>query len=146
VKIEIKIDGSCQEPKVIVMTDRMNEEVNSILQKLSEEAPAIITGTRDECLEIIEQQDIIRIYAGSGKVIALSERGEFVLRQRLYELEEKLDSRRFIRISNSEIINLKKVQNFDLSITGTICVRFKNGSMSYVSRRYVQKIKQVLGV
>ena len=76
----------------------------------------------------------------------MTENGEYVLRQRLYELEECLDGSCFVRISNAEIINLKKVRGFDLSITGTIRVTLTDGSATYVSRRYVGKIKQVLGV
>ena len=85
-------------------------------------------------------------YASSGKVFAITEKGEYTLRLRLYELEERLDQNRFVRISNSEIINLKKVKRFDLSLTGTICVSLSDGAVTYVSRRYVSKIKQVLGV
>ncbi|MEE3451384.1 MAG: LytTR family DNA-binding domain-containing protein, partial [Acutalibacteraceae bacterium] len=69
-----------------------------------------------------------------------------ILRQRLYELEEQLNKYSFVRISNSEIINLKKVRNFDLSLSGTICVTLSDGTATYVSRRYVSKIKKVLGL
>ena len=48
--------------------------------------------------------------------------------------------------SENEIINLKKVRGFDLSFTGTICVSLSNGTVTYVSRRYVAKIKQFLGI
>lgn len=65
---------------------------------------------------------------------------------RLYEAEQRLDSRMFVRISNGEIINLKKVGGFDLSFAGTICVSLSNGTVTYVSRRYVSKIKQLLGL
>ena len=75
-----------------------------------------------------------------------TEKGEYALKFRMYELEEKLDKNCFVRISNSEIINLKKVKSFDLSLTGTICVKMKNGRVTYASRRYVSKIKQVLGI
>ncbi len=57
-----------------------------------------------------------------------------------------MDPNQFVRISNSEIVNLKKVKNFDLSITGTICVELANDTKTYVSRRYVSKIKKVLGI
>lgn len=145
-QIEIKIDKLCTEPKVIVMADKISEEVNRIIKKLSAEAPAVLAGFREDMLKILEQQIIIRIYAASGKIYAVTEEGEYTLRLRLYELEERLDKSCFVRISNSEIINLKKVKNFDLSFTGTICVSFSDGSVTYVSRRYVSKIKQALGI
>lgn len=34
----------------------------------------------------------------------------------------------------------------DLSFTGTICVRLSNGMTTYVSRRYVPKLKKILGI
>ena len=78
---------------------------------------------------------MIRIYLNSGKVVAVTDKGEYILRLRLYEIEKLLLTDQFIRISNSEIINLKKVNNFDLSFTGTICVKLSNGVTTYVSRR-----------
>ncbi len=145
-QIKIEIDQKCAEPKVIILTDKMTEEVNEIVRKLSEEKPEIIAGFREDTLEILERSDIIRIYSETGKVIAVTDRGEYSLRLRLYELEEMLAKDSFVRISNSEIVNLRKVKGFDLSLAGTICVSFTDGKTTYVSRRYVAKIKKVLGV
>ena len=145
-QIEIKIDPECREPKVIIMTDNVSEEVNEILRKLSEDAPRVITGFKEDTAEIIEPQDIFRFYASGGKVFATTAKGEFQLRIRLYEIEENRNLPGFVRISNSEIINLKKVKNFDLSFTGTICVTLLDGTVTYVSRRYVNKIKKILGI
>lgn len=145
-EIEIKIDSSCKEPKIIVVTDILTDEVKGILKKLSEDSLKMIAGFRDETLTLLEQADIIRIYTYSGKVAAVTDEGEYTLRLRLYELEERLDQECFVRISNSEIINLKKVKGFDLSFSGTICVKMCNGTVTYVSRRYITKIKRVLGI
>jgi DNA-binding LytR/AlgR family response regulator len=41
---------------------------------------------------------------------------------------------------------LNEVKSFNLKISGTICVEFFNGKSTYVSRRYVSKIKERLGV
>lgn len=38
-QIEIKLDENCDEPKIIIVTNRMSSEVHSILQKLSFEQP-----------------------------------------------------------------------------------------------------------
>ena len=145
-QIEIKIDSSCKETKVIVVTDKMDEEVHQIIKKLSEENSGLIAGFRNDTLELLDPQRMIRIYASGGKVYAVTEDGEYTLRLRLYEMEERLDKSCFVRISNSEIINLKKVKSFDLSFSGTICVSLSGGTVTYVSRRYVARIRKVLGI
>ncbi len=145
-KLEVKIDKSYPEPKIIILTASITDDINMILNKLSDNAPQIISGCKDDKLQVIEQMDLIRIYANQGKVFAVTNQGEYTLRYRLYEIEQRLNPYQFVRISNSEIINLKKVNNFDLSFTGTICVKLSNGTTTYVSRRYVSKIKKILGV
>ena len=144
--IEIKLAPEYKIPKVIILTDKVTQEINALVSRLSEEEPQLISGFRDNILRVIEQNEIIRVYSENGKIIAATDEGEYVLRQRLYEMEERLDSSKFVRISNSEIINLKKVKGFDLSFTGTICVSLSDSSVTYVSRRYVSKIKKILGI
>lgn len=145
-QIEIKIDSNFKEPKLILLTDRMTDEVHTIIKKLSNDTPQMFAGFREDRVEILDQPTIIRIYALAGKIYGVTDRGEFNLRMRLYELEERLDKNSFIRISNSEIINLKHAKRFDLNLAGTICVSLSDGKTVYVSRRYVTKIKQILGI
>ena len=97
-------------------------------------------------MEVLEPDDLFRIYAANGKVFAVTDKGEYLLRLRLYEAAERLNPSLFVRISNSEIIHIKKVKNFDLSFSGTIYVELTNGTTTYVSRRYVSKIKKILGM
>ena len=143
-QIEIKIDEKCKEPKIIVMTDKMTDEVNAIIKRLSDEQPQVIAGFREDVVEVLEPSEIYRVFAESGKVFAETNHGEYALRLRLYEAEQRLDSKTFVRISNSDIINLRK--GFDLSFVGTICITLSNGTVTYVSRRSVAKIKQLLGI
>ena len=145
-QIEIKIDEACHEPKVIVMTDKVDDQITALVKRLSEESPQMIAGFRDDTVRLLDQTEICSIYASDGKVLCKAESGTYALRLRLYELEDRLDRTKFIRISNSEIINLRKVKGFDLSFTGTICVSLKDGTTTFVSRRYVSKIKQALGI
>lgn len=145
-KIEIKIDEDCTETKIIVVTSKVTEEVNEIVKRLSSEQPQMIAGFKDEQATMLEPNQIYRVYASEGKVYAEAENGTHLLRLRLYEAEQRLVKCSFVRISNGEIINLKKVKGFDLSFVGTICVSLSNGTATYVSRRYVAKIKQLLGL
>ena len=145
-QVEIKIDPSCAEPKVVVWTAAVTEQITQLVSRLQEGPAQILTGSRDGQLEILPPDKIVRIYAAGGRVYAATAQGEYLLRLRLYELEGRLDPRRFIRISHSEIVNLDQIQCFDLNLAGTICISLADGNTAYVSRRYVSKIKQILGV
>ena len=145
-KVYIKIDEQYQEPLAVIYTAELSDEVNSAVKKISETADDIITAFREDSAEILEPNEIYRIYAEGQKVLAVTDKGIFQIRMRLYQLEERLGNQKFARISHSEIINLKKTAHFDLSIAGTILVKMKNGESTYVSRRYVAKIKEILGI
>lgn len=146
VQVEIKIDENCKEPKVLVVTAQVTDEIVGLVKRLSDIQPLLIAGYRDDNLEIIEPSIILRAFSLNQKVFIQTEENEYAVRLRLYEIENRLDRTAFVRISHSEIINLKKAVNFDLSLSGTICVRLSNGITTYVSRRYVARIKQVLGI
>ena len=71
-------------------------------------------------------------------------RGIFLIKEKLYYLEDVLPSREFIRISNSTIINIKHVKCFNTSIIGRIVVKFKDGNEENVSRRRTAEIMKFL--
>ena len=50
VQVEVKIDKSAAEPKVTILTDRMTDEVRSIVQMLYESEPRLMAGLREENL------------------------------------------------------------------------------------------------
>ncbi len=145
-QVEIRVDKTCASPRVIILTDSVTEEIRQLARRLSGEGPAVLTGFREDTVHILDPERVLRVYAAAGKVFAVTDEGEYTLRSRLYELEERLDPGRFVRISHSELINLRKVESFDLSFSGTICVKLCDGTASYVSRRYVPKIRDVLGI
>lgn len=68
-KIEIQIDESCDEPKIVVMTHRVTEEIREILKKLSEDPSEMLAGFRDERASVLEPNQIYRVYASGGKVM-----------------------------------------------------------------------------
>lgn len=145
-KVEFKLDKNCIEPKAMIIADKITKEISSLMQFLSNENPQGFVGYDGNEVLLLEPMDIVRIYTSAGKVFAVTDEKEYILHIRLYEAEEKLSERGFVRISNSDIINIKKAKKFDLSMVGTICVHLSNGNTCFVSRRYVTKIKKTLGL
>ena len=111
-QLNIKIDANYEEPVTLITTARMTDEVNRIVDFInqSDAVTTIISGIKNGKVELLEQESLFRIYAEEGKVFAKTEYDLYQLRLRLYELEERLDDTLFVRISNSEIVNLKKIK------------------------------------
>ena len=63
---------------------------------------------------------------------------------KLYELEEILNERRFIRISKSVIVNLLKIECVKPALNGRYLCHLKNGEDVIISRKYVPKFKEKL--
>ena len=61
------------------------------------------------------------------------------------ELEEKLPLD-FVKINQSCLANIKKIERFSASVGGSLKVIFKNGHTDYVSRRQLRTVKEKLGI
>ena len=92
----------------------------------------------------ISQKSIVRAFTDEGKVNIQTDDSVYSYRKSLSALEEDLNPTRFIRISQSEIINIYKVKHFDISLSGKINVEFENGTKTWASRSCVKAIREFL--
>lgn len=148
-KVGINIDRSVEEVEVLITAQEQSRTVNALYEHIVEfdkKSLETLTAYRDDIAKIVNVTDVFRIYMGNQKVYIQTHQGEYAIRYRLYELEAALDKKQFLRISNSEIVNVKKIRDIDLSIIGRICIRFEDNTQTYVSRRYIPKIKKSLGI
>lgn len=144
--VEIKIDPILKRPRVIICTNALTQEITALAESLSVDHPTTITAICDEKIYLLDKKDLFRFYTENQKTYVCCQDKTYRVRYRLYELEEMLLGSGFVRISNSEIVNFKKVTCLDTSISGTISLRMHNGDKTYVSRRYIGKIKEYLGL
>lgn len=145
-QIRVEIDDRCEEPEIVIRAGRMTEEISDLVQRFSNSQRKLIAGFAGDGVHLLDAAEVIRFYSEAQKIYAQTAEGIFTVRMRLYELEDRLDQAQFVRISNSEIVNLKAVRKIDLSLAGTVCIVLSNGTNTFVSRRYVDRIKKVLGI
>lgn len=151
VDIEVVIDDAFIEPQVTIRTREKTEQIENIIcaiENVSENDFPMIPAYLDDKMEFLSQREIIRTYTQGRKVIVETQAGNgtvaYTVRKTMFALEEELNSRRFLRISRSEIINLYKVKRFDIGLMGTIGVEFENGTKSWVARSRVKMVKEML--
>ena len=145
-KVEVNIDKNCEETKIVIYTKSVEDKIIKLIENLQNKEMEQLNGFKNDEMYLLNQNDIETIYAEDGKVFAKENGNKYLIKKRLYELEEILNSDKFVRLSNSEIVNMKKVQKINFKLSGTIILYFTNDEKTYVSRRYLKKIKEYLGI
>ncbi len=142
-KISVFIDKNREEEITIYAHEKTEllEQIKSLVNDYSSQ----IIGFKDSEIFQLKATDIYCFTVENNKVFAITENDKFLLKNRLYSIEQSLSSD-FIKINKSCIANIKKIDRFDASISGTLMVKFKNGYTDYVSRRSVKAVKERLGL
>lgn len=143
-KVDIHIEPGCGEISVTITAPALTDQVKTLAVRL--QGGGVLTGWRGDVAVPLAAAEILRCYGEEKGVKVQTTQGVYDLKERLYELESKLDRHTFVRISHSELVNLEKVTALDLSLTGTIRMTLAEDTVCYVSRRYVKKIKEALGL
>ena len=95
---------------------------------------------------MVEVADIDWVEA-SGNYAILHIGGEtFEIRSSLSRLEGELDSKRFLRVHKSHIVNVAKVVEVTPWVSGDWRIRLQDGSEVNLSRRYRQRFEAVVPV
>lgn len=144
-KVELQIDEKNEEKKIIIQAKEMDDEIKEILEKFSTKKESVKVSLDDDTY-ILKEHEIESIYTENGKVCVRTKDKIYYSKKRLYEFEKILSKDKFLRISNSEIVNFDEVRNFNTKFINTIYINFYSGYQTYVSRRYVKKIKEFLKV
>ena len=134
-------------PALVLEAPALTPEMEALLHSLRAQFSPSLPCVRGGETFLLPPDALCLFYAQDKSVFARDRDGAiYSLSLRLYELEDRLDPCRFVRISHSEIVNLTAVTALDLSLSGTIRITLSDGSACYVSRRNVRKIKEALGL
>lgn len=142
-KVSIIIDNEHEE-EVIIYAKEKNSLVQEIENLVINNSTQII-GYNDKEVNYLNINDIFAFIVEDNKIFAILEKTRYTLKYRLYNLLETLPNN-FVKINQSAIININKIQSFNTKISGTLMVCLKNGFTDYVSRRNLKSIKERLGL
>ena len=97
-----------------------------------------LIGQREREKVRIDLKDIQRIYSANKQVFCVANGEEYLLSERLYQLQAKLPNS-FVQISRTEMIQIQAVNKFSITKSGIIEIIFKDGEKTSASRRYLKK-------
>lgn len=143
-KVELNIDKKFGETIVTISTNKVDDEIQNLVNYIENKEDYFI-GVLGGKVRLLNTEDIIRVYVEDRKVYVVTVKGRFIVRKKLYEVQNTL-TKDFIKISQSEIANVKYIHSLDLGLRGTIVINYKNSDISYVSRRMLKEFKMKLGL
>ena len=134
VDIEVILDEKFEDPKITIQTKERTKQIEDIIEAIENASGKdfpMLPGLSGEKVELLSQRDIVRVYTSGRKLIIQTDKNSYFSTKSLSNVEELLNPDRFIKISQSEIVNIRKVKNFEIKLAGTIGIVFENGLNSY---------------
>ncbi|HWR06694.1 LytTR family DNA-binding domain-containing protein [Sporomusa sp.] len=119
-----------------------------LLNKKPENIKNIIIGRRQdsETFEIISYEDIMYFEAEGNYVHCITNKDNFRVKNKLYELESTLCEQGFIRISKSLLVNIMNITEIIPWFGSRLLLKLKNKNEVEVSRNYVREFKEFLEI
>ncbi|WII40374.1 LytTR family DNA-binding domain-containing protein [Paenibacillus thiaminolyticus] len=106
----------------------------------------VLMGFHEDAIHQIKLSDVYYFEAVDNKVFMYCRDKVFEAKQKLYELEQLCEGRKFFRASKSSIINIAKISYIKPSLSGRFEAKMDNGETVMVSRQYVPILKTMLGL
>ena len=103
-----------------------------------------ITCMADDRIYEVPVSDIFYIESVDNKGFIYTKDNVYETKQKLYELEELLKEKHFLRISKSMLLNLMKVSAIKPALNSRFTAQLQSGEQVVISRKYVPELRKAL--
>ncbi len=144
-KINIDVNSKYPDIGVDIHVPSLTPEVEKIISLMRMMDMQIAVKKGDETV-LLDVGDILYIEAVERNTFIYTEKETYESSLKLYEFEQQLSEKDFIRISKQSILNLRKVKSLRSDINRKIRVTLLNEEQIIVSRMYSDELRKRLGV
>lgn len=144
-KVNIIVEPALKEDFVEIHVREISNEITQLGEFFKKKSPVITGIDNYEQIKIIDETDIVSIHAEKKWCRIYTDMENYSCRKRLFEIENMLGED-FMRISKSIVVNLRKIESVQAVFNGMLLLVMQNGSKEYVSRTYLRKMKEYLGL
>ena len=135
--------GKDQPEYIEIHCYRISEKVREIIAFVKSRQGQL-TGTADDRQYEIAVSDVFFIESVDNKTFIYTKNKVYETRQKLYELEEILKEKRFLRVSKSTLLNLMKVSAIKPALNSRFTAELFSGEQVIITRKYVPELKKAL--
>jgi DNA-binding LytR/AlgR family response regulator len=144
-KINLDIDGKYDDTEVIIRAPHLNNDIERIVAMMRM-IDMQIAVRKDNETYLLDIDKILYIEAVDRKTFVYTNTENYESELKLYELEQDLVERDFLRISKQSIVNLRKIKSLKTDVNRKIRITLQNGEQIVVSRMYSDELRRKLGL
>lgn len=141
--IEIRLIDADEEEELLIRCHEVTDEISEIAE-FARARQGRISGNMAEERYEVPYSEIHYIEAVDGRTFLYTNEKVYETAYRLYELEERLRAKWFLRISKGMLVNLMKINSIQPALNGRFSINLKSGEKVIVSRSYVKGLKAAL--
>jgi DNA-binding LytR/AlgR family response regulator len=141
--VEIEQVGKDKNELVLIRCHAVTDEVREIASFVRSRQGSL-SGARDGRQYEIALPDIYYIESVDGKTFLYTKDQVYETACRIYELEDRLKSGHFLRISKSMLLNLMKIRSIQPALNGRFAAVLQSGEEVIITRSYVKGLKAAL--
>jgi len=144
-KINLDIDGKYDDIAVIIKAPHLNNNIERMVAMMRM-IDMQIAVRKDNETYLLDTDKILYIEAVDRKTFIYTNSENYESELKLYELEQQLVERDFLRISKQSIVNLRKIKSLKTDVNRKIRITLQNGEQIVVSRMYSDELRRKLGL
>ena len=144
-KINLDIDGKYDDVEVIIRAPHLNNDIERMVAMMRM-IDMQIAVKRDNETFLLDTDKILYVEAVERKTFVYTNTDTYESELKLYELEQELIERDFLRISKQSIVNLRKIKSLKTDVNRKIRITLQNGEQIVVSRMYSDELRRKLGL
>lgn len=144
-KINLDIDGKYDDTEVIIRAPHLNNDIERMVAMMRM-IDMQIAVRKDNETYLLETEKILYIEAVERKTFVYTNSENYESELKLYEIEQELIERDFLRISKNSIVNLRKIKSLKTDVNRKIRITLQNGEQIVVSRMYSDELRKKLGL
>lgn len=141
--VRIEQIGKGSQELVLIRCREITDEVREI-ESFVKSRQGSLSAVSEEKQYEIAVTDVCYIESVDGKAFLYTNDKVYETAYRIYELEEMLKAKHFLRISKPMIVNLMKIRSIQPAFNGRFTAVLSSGEKIIISRNYVKALKTAL--
>lgn len=146
-KTELILDHSLPDDVVKIYSKdaQLGARILSYIDHFTTDLENLVIRSEDGVI-IIKKMDIVSAAIYDKSLTIYTKEDEIKTSKTLSALMKELDSKTFLQVSKSEMLNIHMIKRVEPSFSGNLVARMAYGDKVIISRRYVSKLKERLGI